>query len=95
VSDNDFVLVSDEEAVSFGAYAENGPDFDPSGEGVGYRLVQPYDLGRMAHTIIELRKAVTDGRRTALLDAAKIVDDAREDVSDLREVRDRIRALVA
>lgn len=90
-----FVEISDEEAVSFGAYAENGPDFDPSGEGVGYRIIQPYDLGRFAETVIALRKAVKDARRTALLDAAEIADLAREDADgDVRVVRDRIRALV-
>jgi len=66
MSDNDFALVSDDEAVSFASYAENGPDFDPSGEGVGYRLIQPYDMGRMAHTIIKLREDLRIARTAAL-----------------------------
>lgn len=96
MSENEFIPISNEEATSFAHHANNEKAlFDPDGEGPRYCLIQPYDLGRFAETVIALRKAITDARRTALLDAAQIADEAREDAEgDVRVVRDRIRALV-
>lgn len=59
------------ECDSFERHAEHGAKADPSGEGVEYALIQPYDLVRFCHTVRELRAQLTAALRADREDAER------------------------
>ncbi|HET8777954.1 MAG TPA: hypothetical protein VFN76_09875 [Candidatus Limnocylindria bacterium] len=71
MSETNYPPITLDECDSFERHAETGATHDPTGEGVEYALIQPYDLVRFCHTV----RALLQGR--VVLAAERIASEKK------------------